>query len=358
MDKSLFLEAADPTTSAKRLDKLYLNEHLRRTIASNPNISASLIDKLAKDFPIEMLSNPALAMLEVSGYLLPSLSLVSRLSLLLASPQESDLFARFHIRESLIKALTSCSGEVLLQRVESWSSRLVFSIDAGSIDGKPANPIKGYFDLSSEEYGEVRTGLCLISSTTQELRDLPKGIAEILECEEYISCQELEDSLELHLGSVLTALSSGDPRSLEQADMIRGEYESIFDEICLEHTSNKSVICSIAPDANSQLADDFDGNHAIVIDGHNVELELDDGKVVARWCDSVGRHSLALSTEWEPSGIDDGPKFSIGIQDLGELALLWGWAPPILHPTVPKDWIRFIVHGIISSERSVLADSP
>ena len=346
LDSTLLCEAAAPATSPERLWELCQHKNLWQTIASNPNINSKTIDKLALQRPLEILCNCSIVSLEQSGQLLPTLSLASRLSLLLASPQQPDLFPRYDIRKAIIQALGSVS-RLTIQRTECWSRSLYFCIKPGSIDDWPDNEVSGRIDTRSEEYGESVVDMNGTNEEANKLRNLKESIREICEYDEDSSSEDVVDALEMRLARPLSALSSGQVDRLESEGFISGEYESVLDEICMEHTARQESKCELASHSSGSLVD----NMTIDIHGIEVELRCVNANLIATWQTADGAREVEIESSWDPSDCQS-DQAGVTVSGLGDLSPLWGWTPFVRNDAVPDDWSQYIVDGLINEARA------
>lgn len=341
IDSTLIKEAEDPSTTPDRLRELCQNIELCRIIASNRNIDSPIIDALAPRHSLELLSNPSFRALEESGRLLPSLSLASRLSLLIATPENSGAFSRFQIREALIQALRSVS-RLHIQRTECWFKSLHFRIGPGVVGNLPTSDVVGRIDIFSEEYGEVFKDLNAIDEEINILSNLQEGIEEILEYNDEASCQDIIDSLGIRLAHLLSALSSGQVDQLVYQGFISAASGRILDEISIENTASESSKCTLASHSSGTLTDDM----TIDIGGIVVELRFTDESLLASWQGANGVQEVEIDVRWDPSGTNC-DQVNLTLDGLGDLNSLWGWMPCVRSISVPDNWSQYIVHGLI-----------
>jgi len=341
LDSNLAKEAENESTVPDRLFELCQHIELCHIIASNQNIDIQIAERLAPRYPLELLANPTFRELEESGRLLPALSLVSRLSLLIASSDSTDAFTRFQIRDSLIQALRSVS-RLRIKRIECWYSRFHFMIRPGVIDSLPNSEVAGHIDDCSEEYGEIVEDLHGIEREISALLNLQEDVSEILDDNEDISCQDIPDRLDTGLARLLSALSSGQVDQLVSQGFIQAEYGDILEEISIEHTGSTWVECTLASNSSGRLTDDM----TMEIDGLVLELRYTEEQLTASWQSLEGEREVDVDIIRDPSGCNSHVA-NVTLDGLGALNLIWGWTPCVRNSSVPDDWCQFIVDGLI-----------
>jgi len=342
----LLEEARNPRTSPERLVELCNNKSLWQTVASNPGINASALDKVAPEFPLEILSNPAFNEVKNEQERLAGLSLVTKLSILLASPPGQEVFTWSDIRETLLQALGTTSY-LRIQKAERWSSALSFCIKPGSLGDFPTSEVNGRMLICSEEYGEIIAPLQHTEWVIKSMHDLQNEIRCVLEWEESPSPSEIYDLLEFprFVESLLSALSGAKVEALEDAGWINGECGSLVDEISIDHTSQETCKCELEARSTESIID----NRTVNIDGVEIELRLEDEKIVGRWLTTEGVREAYLEASRETGGVQSSAPALTIVEGLGELNALWGWEPRVLNSDIPKNWYRYIVQGIVDT---------